>query len=357
MTAAQAPRTEEVASTVTWTWRQFGWFVAGIVGALALLELAAQLALSPPARLREVNDGIAAFAAQDPTVIVIGSSHARTFDSVAAHLSALTDGRERMVSIPLEYGKFTGYAWVVEHRLRPLIEAPDGSGARRHTSLHRAIIVTEWWDSCPVGDGPQLNLPARAWTFRDFVTNAAQNGLTPFNRAYLSARWADALSAVSLVQNRTRSWIPTAIREHWYPRARRDAYLAGATEEWKAMVEGGAHCIGSEEQMHALDGMLDYFSSIDVAPVIVLYPRKPSTMTPLARHQTFAAFHALLSARMATRDVPVIDLTEGSNLGDDDFAIDIDHVTPRGNGRFAVWALHGPLQYLVSASSSTGVTP
>jgi hypothetical protein len=336
-----------------WTWSRFLGFLAGIVIALAILEVAAHLALTPPARLREVNDGIASFDREDPTVLVIGSSHARTFDSVGAHLRALTNGRERMVSIPLEYGKFTGYAWVVEHRLRPLIEGRgDGS------SLGRALIVTEWWDSCPVGDAPQLNLPARAWTFRDFVADVTHQGLTPFNRAYLSARWADGLSAVSLVQNRTRSWIPTAIREHWYPAATRDAYVAQMTDEWKAMVEGGARCIGSEEQMAALDSMLDYFARIGVQPTIVLYPRKPSTMTALARDKTFAAFLSLLSARMAPRGVPIVDLTEGSILGDDDFAIDIDHVTPEGNGKFAAWALAGPLQFLLTpAGAAQGATP
>lgn len=335
-----------------WTWLRLLGLLAGIIIALGALEVAAQLALSPPARLREVNDGIAAFSSEDPTVVVIGSSHARTFDSVGSHLRTLTDDRERMVSIPLEYGKFTGYEWVVEHRLRPLIERRlDGS------SLRRALIVTEWWDSCPVGDAPQLNLPARAWTIRDFSADVTAHGLTPFNRAYLSARWADGLGVVSLVQNRTRSWIPMAIREHWYPRAVRNAYVEQMTEEWKGMVEGGAKCIGSEEQMAALDRMLDYFAAIRVQATLVLYPRKPSTMTAAARERTFAAFHSLLSARMAPRGISIIDLTEGSILGDDDFAIDIDHVTPEGNGKFAAWALAGPLRFLlVPLSPGSGAT-
>ena len=325
-----------------------------------VLEVVAQLALGPPARLREVNDGVSAFAAKDPTVVVIGSSHARTFDSVAAHLSTLTGGRERMVSIPLEFGKFTGYAWVVQHRLKPLIDAQtDSSGAHR-TSLRRAVVVTEWWDSCPVGGGPQLNLPARAWTFRDFLADAIRTGLTPYNRSYLSARWADALSAVSLVQNRTRSWIPAAIREHWYPKDARDEYVAQMTDEWKRMVEGGAKCIGSEEQMKALDSMLDYFATVGVESAIILYPRKPSTLTLKAKEQTFAAFANLLRARVASRGVPVIDLTTGTILGDADFAMDIDHVTPEGNGRFASWSLNGPLRYLIAAppdDRSIGASP
>ncbi len=343
---SQEPSAGAVGHSGPTTWSRLGLVCLGAVGTILALDLALKMVLGAPVRLSEVSDGVGAFAAENPDVLVIGSSHARSFDSVAAALSRRTDGKAVMVAVPLEGGKLSGYFWVLRNRLAPLLEARAPDGTALHSRLRHVVLVTEWWDSCSYDDGG-LNIPGRGWVFGDFLSDVGRNGVTPFNRSYVASRWARDLASVGLVRNRIIAWIPGAIRLRFYPPARREAYFAGQTENWQGMVDHGAQCIGAPEQMAALDSTLTYLAERQIQTTILLYPRKPGTLTAAGKANTLAPYAAMMREH-ATRfpGVTVIDLSDSSPLGDDDFGADFDHVTPGANSRFATFVLDGPLAFL-----------
>ena len=333
-------------------WRAIWLVTAGALAALMAIDLALKAVLGAPVHLNEVSEAIATYEHSDPDILVLGSSHARSFDSVAARLSQRTGGRTSLLSVPLEGGKLSGYFWIVKHRLAPIIEERTSGGQLRRPRLDKAILITEWWDSCSYDDGG-LNIPGRGWTFRDFLNDVIANGITGYNRSYVSAKWSRALASVGLVRNRTIAWIPGAVRQRFYPPGRREAYFADATENWQGMVERGATCIGAPEQMAALDSTLSYFTGRDLAVTILLYPRKPGTITQVGKANTLDPYSRMIREHAARfPGVEVVDIAYTSPLTDDDFGADFDHVTAPANGRFATWVLDGPLASLVVRDSS-----
>lgn len=306
--------------------------------------------VAAPRHLREVEDAVADLRAEDPTVLAIGSSHGRTFHVMADSLSRRTAGQERMLAVPVEWGKLSSYAWVLEHRLLPLLDERDRTGTRVRGSLHRAIIVTEWWDSCENPDPPQ-NLPARAWTWSHYVDDVRENGFTGYNANFLGYRWSRLMRWSALVQDRGHGFIPSNLRQRLLPAPPEAAQanferLAGM---WQEMVEAGASCIGSAREMRALDQMLDTLLGRGLEVTVLLYPRMPVTLTDRAKATTLAQYAALVRQRVAPRGVRVVDLTTGTPLTDADFGGDFDHVLPPGNARFSGWALDGPLSFLLEA--------
>lgn len=184
-------------------------------------------------------------------------------------------GKERMLAVPVEWGKYTSYDWVLQNRIRPLLEETDANGKLKRPSLKRAIIVTEWWDSTDLQFGPRnLNLPARAWAWRDFLPDLLENGLTPFNANYLNKVWLRWWHASALVQDRGHECIPDNIRIAVKGRdveAERNSYdrrIAG----WREMVEGGVNQICDEAQMQALDRLKTYLKRRGSDVIFLLYP-------------------------------------------------------------------------------------
>lgn len=344
----------EPASSRPYGWATLMKVTVGAFGMLLAIDVGLKLLLGSPPNLSEVADKVDEYAHLDPSVVVIGSSHARSFDSVAAELRRRTAGREVLLEIPLEGGKLTGYNWVVQQRLRPLIDEkrPDGSLVR--PGLRQAILVTEWWDSCKL-DGPPLNIPGRAWTARDYLEDVQEHGITSFNRSYVSNFWASQLKAIGLVRNRIGSWIPGAIRQKLYPPVRREAYFAGVTVKWQQMVEQGSQCIADPTEMAALDSLIGFFGGRGVTTTVLLYPRKPGTLTEKGKATTLASFGEAMRRATEPFGVRIIDLTTTSPLDDNDFAADFDHVTPEGNKQLAHFLLDGPLAFL--DDSKVTVTP
>jgi hypothetical protein len=324
-----------------------------ILGAAALTLIAADLsarALAPPRHLREVEDAIRDLRHGDPTVLAIGSSHARTFHVMDDSLRQRTAGRERILSVPVEWGKLSSYRWVLEQRLLPLLDERDAAGTPRRPSLRRAIIVTEWWDSCR-GDSLPRNLPARSWTWRHYVADVRANGLTDYNGNYLGNRWSRAFRWSALVQDRGHGFFTSALRQRLLPSAQAaaEAHYANMVSMWQAMVEGGQDCIGSPYEMDALRAMLDTLQGRGLEVTILLYPRMPITLTAQAKATTLPQFAEMIQSLGAARDVRVVDLTTGAPLTDADFGGDFDHLLPPGNARVSGWALDGPLRFLLEA--------
>lgn len=336
--------------------------LAGVVGGcllgLAVIDILVGK-LSPPVHRREVADGVADLRRMDPDVLVLGSSHARTFHVLGERLARVTGEDQTLVAVPLEFGKLTGYDWVLQHRLRPLVEERrDGTMVR--PSLRRFVLLTEWWDSCPVDGGTHAaNLPSRAWVVGDFLRDVGRNGITDYNRNYLRARFARLLRPAALLQYRAGFSDPVgALRARIRPataeqaRARYDAQVA----QWQDMIERGTSCVGNAEQMAALGRVLDWARARSLETTIVLFPRKPATITPLARETTFARFAAMVRAEAAPRGARVLDLSWSTPLTDDDFMADFDHVDAEGNERFAKWALANDLAFLLEPAKAR-VTP
>jgi len=337
------------------SWR--GLVLTGLTAAAvcAAIDLLVARAVDYPPPMREVEDAVRDYASSDPTTLVIGSSHARSFDSLAALVRRRDPSGERLLAVPLEFGKLASYEWVFKRRLWPLADERLPDGNRRRPSLRRVILVTEWWDSCDTDDGgPSSNLPARAWTFSDFAADARGHGLTVYNQNYVHNRWHELWEPSVIMRDRGLERLVPLLRARVFPVSaeRRERGLQLQTEHWQRLVEGGTRCMGAPSQMEALDSMLADFERRGLDVTILLYPRKPGTLTDKAKATTLPDFSAMMGAIAQRRGIRFIDMTSTSPLRDDEFADDFDHVTPSGNQRFAEWALDGSLHWLLENGDS-----
>jgi hypothetical protein len=333
----------------TTSWLSLGLLIlAGVATVAAADTLFRQVA--PPVHLREIDDSIAEYQASDPTVLVLGSSHARTFLVTAKVLAERTGGAARMLAIPLEFGKFSSYAWTLRHRLAPLIEQRDASGGLVRPGLSRFVLVTEWWDSSSPG-GPALNLPARAWDWPDFFADLARNGLTPYNENFLTNRWNRALEESTLVQDRGHGRIANGLKSLLRGGAQgADGSYAWKIADWQQRVEGGVDVLGDPSEMAAFEDIVRYFQGLGIETTVLLYPRMPGTLTERAKQTTLRRFSDLMAAKSRELGFRLVDLTLTHPLTDADFEFDFDHVTHEGNVRFSTWALDGALRFLEASA-------
>jgi hypothetical protein len=340
------------------TWRSLGLVAASALVTIVVADLLLQL-FSPPRRLSEVEDAIERYRASDPDILVLGSSHARTFEVVDQELHARTGGKRTMLAVPVEWGKLSAYAWVLQHRLKPLLEEADSHGVLRRHNLEEFILVTEWWDSTSLEE-PAWSLPARAWSFRDFLEDFLRNGITDYNRNYITTRWNRMWTASILVQDRGHSRILTDLKDMFVapdPQVR-GASSALRTSKWRIMTEEGATRIANPDEMAALHQILDYMQDRGVQVRIVLYPRKPNTLTEKAKETTLRRFSETMMAIGKERGIPIHDWTTTSPLTDGDFMSDFDHVTKDANVKLARWMLDGEMSDLagpVFANDSAGL--
>lgn len=323
------------------SWRPY--FVAAlaalgtIAGADALIQRVQPL--FPP--LRHVHEGVAEFRASAPTTLVLGSSHARSFDAVGAALEARTRGRHHLVTVPVEMGGFQSFRWVLEHRLAPLIDERDVAALPRRP-VRNLILVTTFFDACSVdvtrGD---LNLPARAWTFADFVQHLLRSGITDQGRTYLRERWKQLFPASVLVQDRGAFNIAGALKRLVRPESEAD-HAAWA----RANLEEQFGWCRDEREIAALAAIADFAAARELDLTVVLFPLAPDIVTEKARRTTLA-WYAEQARRLSTmKGFRVLDLTSAVPLDHHHFAPDLDHLTAEGNRRFAEWVLARDLQYL-----------
>ena len=313
----------------------------------------------PSRQLREVEDGMRDFKHANPDTLVLGSSHARTLHVLGGELRRRTSEAQTLVAVPLENGKLVPYRWVLEHRLKPLIEATYADGQPVKSRLRRFVLITEWWDSCPRDDGsPYWNLPARAWTMSDFLADVGKNGINGFNRNYLQNRFRHTFYSSSLVYDRTQRVIVDKLTDllNGRPLARRPESIKQQIDGWQTMVENGESCLGDPLQMQALDDIADYVQNRGLEMTILLFPRKPLTLTPKARETTLPKFARIVHEFAAQRGIRVVDLTTTSPMGDDDFMEDFDHINAEGNKTFAAWALDHDLGFLQTAPAARSVS-
>ena len=332
--------------------------VGVVVGAVAtiLLADACLTYFVPPGGPREVTEGIQDLAASNPTTLVIGSSHARTFHALALELrERLGTSSLPMVAIPLENGKLLPYRWLLENRVAPLIDEVAADGTRVRPNLENLVLVTEWWDSCDKSDGVYWNLPSRAWTLRDYVRDVSRNGVTSYNRNYVQTVIRRSFPHSALVVDRTVPRVKAVLGRRLlgipFPRTpeEEEKFLEG----WRVMVEEGVRCIGAPAQMTALEQIIDFAKARNLHMTLVLFPRKPATLSERAKATTLEKFQGLLQAVAARRAVTLVDLTTSTPLTDEDFMADFDHVNAAGNQKFARWALEHHFQFLLKPGVPT----
>jgi len=304
--------------------------------------------LAPVLHRREVHEGMSDLEKLNPEVLVLGSSHGRTFHVLGQELSELSHGSHNLVSIPLENGKLSSYAWLLDHRVVPLLQAPTAAAQAKRNSLKRFIIITEWWDSCR-DKSAGWNLPSRAWTLSDYVASVAADGTNDFNRNFVQSEWRRLFWNSSLVQDRGFGTLLTKVmsRLRHRPNGLTPEVYQSQVTGWQKMVEDGVKCLGNSEEMGALKHLIDFGQSNKLETTIVLFPRKPDTLTEKARATTLREFHDRIVTLAEPMGVRVVDLTTSTPLKSSDFMDDFDHVNSTGNIDFAKWSLAGPLSFLL----------
>ncbi|MBK8256289.1 MAG: SGNH/GDSL hydrolase family protein [Polyangiaceae bacterium] len=312
--------------------------------------------VSAPRYVREVQDALAEYKHEDPTVLVLGSSHARTFTYMDAVARSRSNGSTRVMGVPLEWGKFTSYEWVLQERLRPFIEEVE-NGKRKRSSLKHAILLTAWWDACGKdGDPPVFNLPSRAWAFEHFARDVADRGVTAHNRNYVTARWLEHWHGSILVSARGHDHLVSAVRDLVRPMSAEGKQKQWETHltNWQHLIEGGAPTMGYEPELAAADRILAYFQSIGVDVTLMLYPLMPVTLTDLAKETVLRPFSKLMRQVAEKRGVRFIDATFDHNVVDSDFQPDFDHLTPDGHNKLANWLLDTKLSFLLETQPAGG---
>ena len=336
------------------TFRSLALTTAFAIATLGSIDWALQR-LKPLEHKREVADGIAQLLRANPETLVIGSSHARTFHALGQQLAEDTGRKAPLVAIPLENGKLIPYDWLIENRVRSIIDRRDSDGMPAYANLRRFVLLTEWWDSCAQPDGIHWNLPSRAWGPSHYVADVVEHGMNSYNRNYSQYQFRRLFRFSTLVHDRTDPTIKdTLVRvAKGLPLARTQSEYDGTMDSWQRMVERGADCIGEPGQVAALERILDFAIARGWETTVVLFPRMPGTLSPKAKSTTLALFRELVERKAEPRGVRVVDLTWTSPLENGDFMADFDHVNATGNIKFARWALENDLSFLLSPAEDS----
>lgn len=167
---------------------------------LAFVDGALEGFAPSPVHILEVDDGERELLQENPETLVLGSSHARSFSDFGRRL-----GWDRLVIYAEEGGTFSAFRWVLEHRIRPVLEAGISTDAGRFDRLRRLVLVTTYWDTCPATDtGFESNLPARAWRSQDYFNDVLAHGFERKNANSLQSRFRGLLQGSTLVQSTGR---------------------------------------------------------------------------------------------------------------------------------------------------------
>jgi hypothetical protein len=233
--------------------------------------------LSPvPRKIMEVDDGVHMLRDNDPDTLILGSSHTRSFIPMRDLVREQTGGDNEVVLIPVEWGLFTSYKWVLDNRVAPLIdETKDGKKVRR--SIKRALLITTFYDMCDVQHIGNVNLPARAWESKHFAADLSARGLTQFNRNYLQTRWKGVFADSVLIQNRGHERVGNALREVIRPISdERRAEIRAENVVWATgNMERQYEICWHPPERQALEEIISFFEARDIEPTVILFPSSP----------------------------------------------------------------------------------
>jgi hypothetical protein len=302
----------------------------------------------PTVWLRQVAEGVSDLERTNPLILSLSSSHGRSMDAVAAELGSRSRDPDRMISISMEAGKARHFEYVLEHRLKPLLEQRRADGSRVRDRLQRFVLVTEWWDSCAwPADRPDVQLQAHAWTWRDFAGDALDRGIVPQNRNYVRWQLKRLLKHSTLLQNRggiILTELTNLLRGR--PLGRTPQEQQAFTEWWQRYNEDGASCMLNAAEMQAYSNIIDYAQSQNLDVTIMVFACKPNTLTPQAVATTITQYSAAMREFARRKHARFVDISTSSPLTDRDFKADFDHVNPDGNHKLSKWLLDGELSFL-----------
>lgn len=324
--------------------------MVGVVLGAALVVAAAEVSIQRfapiPPRILEVDDGVEMLEREDPEILVLGSSHTRSFVPVR---EALAKEGVRMTLVPVEWGTFHSYEWVLSQRLARIVDERDASGKLLRPSLSRFLLITTFFDLCTAevgkhGDSP--NLPARAWAARHFFADAAADGVDDFNRNYLTTRFTRALGFSVLVQNHGHDFIFDALSDRFRtPEAREELNQASAERARVNMEHQYDYCDDPHEHA-ALETMIDWMVARGIEVDLVMFPLMPSIVSPKSKETTLARYERRIAELAGRKPIRVVDMTLDAPLVDADFQRDRDHLNAGGNAKFSAWALEHGLSFL-----------
>jgi hypothetical protein len=339
----QAPDSAAAAAPA----RTAAWRTLAAVGVSAALTLAlADRALNRIApvdqTLLQAQHGVEEFARGNPPVLVIGSSHARSFPAVRARLREKTGEALPMAIVPEEGGTFAAYNWVLQNLLRPLIEEAGPGGRPKRDRLRQVMFITTYYDLCAEGD--TTGVISHGWTLGHFARDVWDHGITSQNRNYLRARWNELWPASALVQDRGVGRIDTKIRWLLPGAAEHERRLA---QKYRDQMEEQFETCRDPLQQQRLEESLAYLKERGLQTTVVLFPLHPGLVTERSRRTTLKQYSGYIAGLQPRYGLRVVDLTLGSPLQPEHFRKDLDHLTPQGNQRFAEWSLDHDLSYLI----------
>lgn len=259
-----------------------------------------------------------------------------------------------MAIVPEEGGTFYAFNWVLQHRLRPLIEERDGSGHLVRDRISQLLLVTTYWDTCPVPQTLAANLPSRAWVLSDYLADVAAHGMNDTNRNYAQARWKALWPFSYLVRDRGAEHLKHGLLQ-WAHLERRETPDERRQERLRTRrgeFESDYSTCDDESQKAELRQILDYLKERRIAVTIVLFPLVQEALTDAAKETTLRRYAASLEEIERERPFRLIDMTLNAPLAVGDFEPDLDHVTRAGNRKFAEWALDHDLAFLLTSSST-----
>ncbi|HEX6736858.1 MAG TPA: hypothetical protein VF310_01165 [Vicinamibacteria bacterium] len=342
LTQAPDDSAAAAASARASAWRT----LAAVSLAAALTLVAADRALDRIApvdqTLLQAQHGVEEFARGNPPVLVIGSSHARSFPAVRARLREKTGEPLPMAIVPEEGGTFAAYNWVLQNLLRPLIEETGPGGRPVRNRLREVMLITTYYDMCAEGD--TTGVIAHGWTLGHFARDVRDHGITPQNRNYLRARWNELWSGSALVQDRGVGRIDTKIRWLLPGAAEHERRLA---QKYRDQMEEQFATCNDPLQQRRLEESLGYLKERGLQTTVVLFPLHPGLVTERSKQTTLKQYSAYIAGLQPRYGMRVVDLTLGSPLRPEHFRKDLDHLTPEGNLRFAEWSLDHDLGYLI----------
>ncbi len=300
--------------------------------------------------LSQAEDGLRVLRATDPIAVVLGSSQARSFETMDQMLAAETGGAVRAPTISIEDGKLSSAAWLFEHRVLPLVRERDASGARVRKHLRHLILITDWWDSMAPTDGrlregrwESRNLPARCWSLADFLDDARATGLTEFNRLFLSAAWSGIWGDSPLVRDRGYMLLRRLLRHGKieFSIEQNAVYL----ESVRKMVEESAQRILADQEMVALGRICELARDEGLTCTVVLFPALVETISAVGRKETLDRFAAVAAPLVRARGATFHDWSFNTPLETRHFR-DQAHLNAAGHLLLSTWALEGDLAFL-----------
>jgi hypothetical protein len=344
-------------------WR-FATFLFFALLAIVLADIAAGLA-SPPQFRREVEDAVQDLRAADPDILVISSSHGRSFHVLGQELAKKTNGRVSLVAFPLEAGTVRGMEWVLRNRAVPILDERDASGNRKRKRLKQLIFGVTWWDTCRRGPVSPLdqNVVSRAWTLNDYLRDVAVHGMTVENRNFVQYNLQRTLRFSRLLQPRSQDPLQTILDKlvakasAAAPAASQESsgpVVSPALAKWREDIETGQSCLFSPSELEALERMEAFARERGLDFTVVLFPLMPQTITPSGQ-LTLDRFAELMKRRGRELGYRVIDMVRLPVLSDADFMRDMDHLSDIGNAKFADWALGHDLSFLLGDSRHSAI--